>query len=228
MSIGRIEATTVKHKAAARRGGLANSVAGAIAIGMLGLGPAAADGLFKLATASEVSAAQGTHSSQSQASPEPNVRRKGVVAIDPYYLRSRIAPDGTEKLSDNDRDALVARLPTDLELTLFPDVVLRLRRSGDKEGRSDGPTSFFWAGAAQNGRVCDAFISIERGELFGEIVCADSGKEYRISHITGNLYEVVEMETVPDFPDTEFLDEPTSDTTPELEPVAPMVAPGGP
>ena len=189
-------------------------LAGALMTWASGATPAAAEGLFRPATVSEARVAQAAKSDQAQASPEPQALRKGLVAIDPYYFRSRLAPAGTEKLSNADRDALVARLPTELDVTLFPDVALRLRRSGDREGRSDGPTSFFWAGTAEGSRVCDAFISIERGELFGEIICADSRKEYRISHLTENIYEIVELQTVPDSPDNEASDEPTPKFSP--------------
>lgn len=158
-----------------------------VALLFAGAEAVSAEGLFRPA-----GAAQGEARALQDAGIPRGLRplRTALVVADPAYVSSRIAPSGTANLTEDQRELAVNRLPANLNISLFPDVSLRLRREFANAYYGGGVE---WAGSSVDFHNCGATLSVERGILSGEVECADLDRSYYISHIDRDLYRVYEV-----------------------------------
>jgi hypothetical protein len=120
------------------------------------------------------------------------ITRTTILTADPVYIRSRMAPSGTANLPEAERKAALSRLPPDLKVSLFPDVLLTLRRYG-LFAYSHRPQAFRWYGETDLPSNCGAYLDVDDGVLGGDIECAGLNRSYYITHIEGHLYRIYEV-----------------------------------
>ena len=182
-----------------------NEAALAGSIFLLSIQAAAADGLFRQPSSAERQAATAAVSEAEPLPPDLEVTRTAIVVADPYYVRSHLAPEGAQNLTEDQRNIAASRLTSEIKMTLFPDITLNLRRTGISAFPKD-PNTYLWSGHAEPPRAGDVSITVADGIFGGEIVLYDSNKTYLISHLDGNLYRVLETITPNTLPDIEELD----------------------